>query len=86
MSNVVQSGPSGYLLPISEEVARAHNLREGVEVTWETTSEGRLVLAEKPRRDPLSLRGSLKQMLAPEGGGVEAFLEWRREDARSTLR
>lgn len=78
------------LVEIPEELARAHGLREGVEVRWETGPDGKLVLCgaspsdslSKPRRDLSELRGSLKAMLAPEGGGVEAFLEWRREDAR----
>lgn len=70
-------------VPLPEELAEEDGLHKGSEVEWERTEDGALKL-----RAVASTGGGsrflriLKPYLKEQGGGVEAFLEWRREDAR----
>ena len=71
-------------VPIPEEVASQMGIHPGSPVQWERTSDGGYTLRpDQTRREAVEGLGEvLKPYLKEQGGGVEAFLKWRREDAR----
>lgn len=81
MSLVVREDLS---VPLPEDLARRFGIHGGSRIEWEPTEDGRLTLrAETTRQEAINRLGEvLKPYLKEQGGGVEAFLEWRREDAR----
>lgn len=81
MSLVVRDDLS---VPISKEMAEKMGLYPGSLVEWERMTDGGYTLrAVAPHQGAGSrLHGVLKPYLKEEGGGVEAFLDLRREDAR----
>lgn len=81
MSLVVREDLS---VPLPEDLARRFGIHGGSRIEWEPTEDGRLTLRTEESSEGAGSRllGILKPYLKEQGGGVEAFLEWRREDAR----
>ena len=79
MSTVVRPGN---LVEIPQEILHALNLREGSEVEWEATLDGKAALSEiAPKSvDPHPLRGFLVPYLKPGESGMASFLRWREEE------
>ena len=81
MSLVVREDLS---VTIPEEMAERMGLHPGSPVQWESAPNGGYTLRPAlSRHEAIDRLGEvLKPYLKEQGGGVEAFLEWRREDAR----
>ena len=72
------------MLPIPEDMADELGIRVGSEVRLERHAGGGLLVRPPETREGAGTRlfGLMVPHLKERGGGVEAFLEWRREDAR----
>ena len=71
-------------VPLPEDLAQAIGLHKGTAAEWRRTDDGALELRPSTtRKEAIDRLGTLLDpYLTERGGGVEAFLEWREEDAR----
>ena len=71
-------------VPLPEEYAQEFGLHKGSAAEWRRTDDGALELRPSATRKEAIERLStlLDPYLTERGGGVEAFLKWREEDAR----
>ncbi|AIE84416.1 AbrB/MazE/SpoVT family DNA-binding domain-containing protein [Fimbriimonas ginsengisoli] len=71
-------------VPLPEDLAEEFGLHKGSPIQWERTEDGALKLRPAVSREEAveRLSGLLKPYLKQQGGGVDAFLRWREEDAR----
>ena len=71
-------------VPIPADLAQEFGLHKGSSFRWERTDDGALKLLSSVASGGAGSRllGILKPYVKEQGGGVEAFLKWRDEDAR----